>query len=144
MGRQRLGAAAGCCDASQRFRVTQQSIDPVAANPPGMNSVLVVHLWLGILVAACAALFVWFRLGRRITLYLLTLQILLGIVVMAMGGRAPLPHFVLALVGWAGYMGANYMSRQPDSKQNVLVLTVLSSAMILLAAYIGARAGALG
>jgi hypothetical protein len=41
-------------------------------------------------------------------------------------------------------MGANYMERQPDSKQNVLVLTVLSSAMILLAAYIGARVGTLG
>jgi hypothetical protein len=109
-----------------------------------MNSVLVVHFWLGILVAACAALFVWFRLGRRITLYLLSLQILLGIVLIVVGGRAPLPHYVLALVGWAGYMGANYMSRQPDSKQNVLVLTVLSSAMVLLAAYIGARAGTLG
>jgi hypothetical protein len=30
------------------------------------------------------------------------------------------------------------MSRQPDSRQNVLVLTILSSAMVLLAAYIGA------
>ncbi len=109
-----------------------------------MNSVLVVHFWLGILVAACAALFVWFRLGRRITLYLLTLQILLGIVLMAGGLRAPAPHYVLAVAGWAGYMGANYMSRQPDSRQNVLVLTVLSSAMVLLAAYIGARAGTLG
>jgi hypothetical protein len=83
-------------------------------------------------------------LGRRITLYLLSLQLLLGIVLMAQGLRAPTPHYVLALAGWAGYMGANYMGRQPDSKQNVLVLTVLSSAMILLAAYIGARAGSLG
>jgi hypothetical protein len=53
--------------------------------------------------------------------------------------RIPAPHFVLALVGWGGYMGANYMSRQPDSKQNVLVLTILSSAMVLLAAYLGAK-----
>jgi hypothetical protein len=109
-----------------------------------MNSVLVVHLTLGILVAACAALFVWFRLGRRITLYLLSLQILLGIALIVGGLRAPSPHYALAIVGWAGYMGANYMSRQPDSKKNVLVLTVLSSAMILLAAYIGSRAGNLG
>ena len=109
-----------------------------------MNSVLVVHFWLGILVAACAALFVWFTLGRRITLYLLTLQILLGIVLLATGHRAPPPHYALAVVGWAGYMGANFMARQPDSKTNVLVLTVLSSAMVLLAAYIGARAGSLG
>jgi hypothetical protein len=106
-----------------------------------MDSVLVVHFWLGILVAACAALFVWFRLGRRITLYLLTLQILIGIVLLVSGHRAPAPHYALAIVGWAGYMGANYLSRQPDSRQNVLVLTILSSAMILLAAYIGAAAG---
>jgi len=103
-----------------------------------MDSVLVVHFWLGILVAACAALLVWFRLGRRITIYLLTLQILLGIVLVIAGFRSPAPHFVLAVVGWAGYMGANYTSRQPDSRQNVLILTVLSSALVLLAAYIGA------
>jgi len=139
-----LGAATGRSDASQRLRVGQQSIDPVAANPPGMDSVLVVHFWLGILVAACAALLVWFRLGRRITLYAVTLQILLGGVLLVLGHRAPPPHYVLAIVGWGGYMGANAMSRQPDSRQNVLVLTILSSAMILLAAYIGAagmRAG---
>jgi hypothetical protein len=104
-----------------------------------MDSVLVVHLWLGILVAACAALFVWFRLGRRITLYLLSLQLLLGIVLLVEHHQAPPPHYALAIVGWTGYMGANYMSRQPDSGKNVLVLTILSSAMILLAAYIGAR-----
>jgi len=103
-----------------------------------MDNVLVVHLWLGILVAACAALLVWFRLGRRITLYALTLQIVLGIVLLVLGHRAPTPHYALAIVGWAGYMGANAMSRRPDSRRNVLVLTILSSAMILLAAYIGA------
>ena len=77
-------------------------------------------------------------------LYLLSLQILLGIALIVGGLRAPSPHYALAIVGWAGYMGANYMSRQPDSKKNVLVLTVLSSAMVLLAAYIGSRAGNLG
>lgn len=77
-------------------------------------------------------------------LYLLSLQILLGIALIVGGFRAPSPHYALAIVGWAGYMGANYMSRQPDSKKNVLVLTVLSSAMVLLAAYIGSRAGNLG
>src|ERR1700722_11489341 len=138
MSGQRLSAAPGRRNASQRLRVGQQSINPVAANPPGMDSVLVVHFWLGILVAACAALFVWFRLGRRITLYAVTLQIVLGGVLLVLGHRAPPPHYVLAIVGWAGYMGANAMSRQPDSRQNVLVLTILSSAMILLAAYIGA------
>jgi hypothetical protein len=104
-----------------------------------MDSVLVVHFWLGILVAACAALFVWFRLGRRVALYALSLQILVGIALIVGGLRAPSPHYALAIVGWAGLMGATYMSRQPESKQNVLVLTVLSSAMLLLTAYIGVR-----
>jgi hypothetical protein len=103
-----------------------------------MDSVLVVHLWLGILVAACAAPLVWFRLGRRITLYLLSLQIVLGLVLIVQHHQAPPPHYALALVGWAGYMGANAIGRQPDSGKNVLVLTILSSAMVLLAAYIGA------
>lgn len=105
-----------------------------------MNSVLVVHLWLGILVAACAALFVWWRLGRRITLYLLSLQIVLGAAVLIGGRHVPPPHYVLALVAWAGYMGANAMSRRPDSRTNVFVLTALSSLMLLLAAYLGAAA----
>jgi hypothetical protein len=105
-----------------------------------MNSVLVVHLILGILVAACAALFVWIRLGRRITLYVLSLQMLVGIALLIGGLRAPSPHYALAVAGWAGYMGANYMSRQPDSGKNVLVLTLLSSAMLILAAFAGAAA----
>lgn len=105
-----------------------------------MNSVLVVHLALGILVAACAALFVWFKLGRRITLYVLSLQILLGFALIVMGLRAPSPHYVLAIVGWVGFMGASYMARQPDGNKNVLVLTILSSLMIVLAALIGRAA----
>ncbi|HEV8019641.1 MAG TPA: hypothetical protein VGP41_00175 [Candidatus Lustribacter sp.] len=105
-----------------------------------MDSVLVVHLVLGILVVACAALFVWFKMGRRITLYVLSLQILLGIVLIVMGLRAPAPHYVLAIVGWVGYMGANFMTRQPDSKKNVLVLTILSTVMVVLAALIGRAA----
>ena len=105
-----------------------------------MNSVLVVHLWLGILVVACAALFVWFRLGRRITLYVVSVQILVGLALIVMGLRAPAPHYALAVVGWAGYMGANYMSRQPDGGKNTLVLTALSTLLIVLAALMGRAA----
>jgi hypothetical protein len=105
-----------------------------------MDSVLVVHFWLGILVAACAALLAWFRLGRRIALYLLSLQLVLGLVLIVAGLRAPAPHLVLGVCGWGGYMFAGYLDRQPDSRQNVLVVTILSSALILLAAFIGVRA----
>jgi hypothetical protein len=140
MGREGLRPASGRGDASQRFGVAQQSIDPVAANPSGMNSVLVVHLVVGILVAACAALLVWWKLGRRIVLYLLTLQIALGVWAIVSGHQAPPPHYALAVLAWIGYMAANSMSGQPDQGRNVMILTVLSSAMVLLAAFIGARA----
>jgi hypothetical protein len=103
-----------------------------------------MHVILGILVAACAALFVWFRLGRRITIYLLSLQILAGIVLIVLGRQAPAPHYVLGVAGWAGYMGASYMDRQPDSAKNVLVLTILASLLVLLAAFLGARAAGVG
>jgi hypothetical protein len=37
-------------------------------------------------------------------------------------------------------MAANGMSKDPEQKRNVMVLTVLSSAMVLVAAYIGSKA----
>jgi hypothetical protein len=144
MGGQRLGAATGRSNASQRFSVAQQSIDPVAANPPGMNSVLVVHLVLGIVVALCAVLFVWVRIGRRITLYALTLQILLGIGLIIGGLRAPSPHYALAVLAWAGYMYANALGKKEGQGKNVMVVTILSSVMVVLAAYIGSKAAGLG
>ena len=103
-----------------------------------------MHLILGILVAACAALLVWFKMGRRFTLYLLSLQILVGIALIVAGLRAPSLHYSVAIVGWAGYMGANYMTRKPNSGKIVLALTVISSALILFAAYLGSKAGGLG
>ncbi len=106
--------------------------------------ILVVHLWVGILVAACAALLVWWKLGRRIVLYLLTLQIALGIVAIVQGHMAPAPHMALAVLAWIGYMAANGMGRRPDQGRNVMILTVLSSLMVLMAAYIGSKAAGLG
>ena len=138
---QRGRTAAGGGNACQRFRVSEQSIDTVAANSPRMNYVLVVHLVVGILVAACAALLVWRRMGRRITLYVLTLQILLGIWLIVAGLRAPAEHYSLALVAWIGYMAANGIARRPGRERIVLAITVVSSICVLIAAYLGARAG---
>jgi hypothetical protein len=141
MRRQRLRAAAGGGDASQSFGIAEQSIDPIAANPSRMNSVLVVHLWVGILVAACAALLVWRQIGRRITLYVLTLQIVLGIVLIVEGLRAPTTHYALAVVAWIGYMAANGMARKPEGRRNALIVTIVSSVLVLVALYIGSKAG---
>ena len=106
-----------------------------------MNYVLVVHLAIGILVAACAALLVWQRTGRRITLYVLTLQIILGIWLIVSGLRAPSHHYALAIVAWIGYMVANGLARKEGRGNIVLAITIVSSVCVFAAAYIGAKAG---
>ena len=85
-------------------------------------SLLTVHLWAAFLVAALAVLAVWQRLGRRITLYVVTLQILIGIGLMVQGLKVPWYHPALAVVGWAGYMAANAMSRREGGRRNALIV----------------------
>jgi hypothetical protein len=109
-----------------------------------MNYVLVVHLAVGILVAACAALLVWQRTGRRITLYVLTLQIILGIWLIVTGLKAPHSHYALAVIAWIGYMAANGIARKEGRGKIVLAITILSSLCVLGAAYLGAKAGGYG
>jgi hypothetical protein len=106
-----------------------------------MNYVLVVHLAIGILVAACAALLVWQRTGRRITLYVLTVQILLGIWLIVEGLRASRGHYGLAIIAWIGYMAANGIARKEGRGNLVLAITVVSTLCVLGAAYLGAEAG---
>jgi hypothetical protein len=106
-----------------------------------MNYVLVVHLAIGILVAACAALLVWRQMGRRITLYVLTLQILVGIWLIVTGLHAGREHYGLAVVAWIGYMAANGIARRPGRGGVVMAITIVSSLCVLGALYLGAKAG---
>jgi len=105
-----------------------------------MNTVLIVHLVVGILVALVAALWVWQQLGRRVMLYLLTLQIAIGIYLIVVGLKAPSAHYTLALVAWIGYMAANGMFRKPERRQLALGITGLSTVLVLVAFYLGYRA----
>jgi hypothetical protein len=105
-----------------------------------MNYVLVVHLAVGILVAACAALLVWRQMGRRITLYVLTLQIALGIWLVVEGLRAGPEHYGLAIIAWIGYMVANGIARRGRDRA-ALIITIVSTICVLGAAYLGAKAG---
>jgi hypothetical protein len=101
---------------------------------------------VGFLVAALAILFVWQRPGRRITIYVVTLQIVIGVVLMVQGLRVPSIHPALAVLGWAGYMAANALGRRPEKGRLALIATAVSSLLILIAFGIGqqaARAGAL-
>ncbi len=108
-----------------------------AGSEIGGVSLLTVHLYVGIAVVALALLAVWWRTGRRITLYVVTLQILLGIVLMVQGLRVPPFHYGLAVAGWAGYMVANGMGRRGVDRRAVLLVSALSTVLLLVAFAIG-------
>ncbi len=72
---------------------------------------LKLHLWIGFAVAALAVLAVWQRAGRRITLYAVTLQIWRASC-SSFRPRGPWYRYALAVLGWAGYMAANVLSRR--------------------------------
>jgi hypothetical protein len=101
---------------------------------------LIVHLWVAFVVAALAVLAVWWRAGRRVTLYAVTLQILIGIVLMVEGLKVPSYHPALAVIGWAGYMAANAMARRQGGRRNALIVAGISSLLILITYYAGMEA----
>ena len=89
-------------------------------------NILTVHLWVAFVVAVLAVLAVWQRTSRRIALYVVTVQILIGIVLMVQGLKVPWYHAALAVLGWAGYMVANAMSRRGQTR-NALIVAGASS-----------------
>jgi hypothetical protein len=101
---------------------------------------LTIHLWVGFAVVALAVLAVWQRTGRRITLYAVTLQILVGIVLMIQGLRGPWYHYALAVLGWIGYMAANALGRRPGGARRALVLAAIASLLVLIAFGVGQQA----
>ena len=104
-----------------------------------MNT-LSIHLYVAFAVAVLAVLAVWRRPERRITLYVVTLQILIGIVLMVQGLRVPWYHPALAVAGWAGYMAANALARRQPGSRNALFIAGASSLLILIAYYVGMEA----
>jgi hypothetical protein len=110
-------------------------------------NLLTLHLWVGFVVVVLAVLAVWQRPGRRITLYVVTLQFLLGIVLLVEGLKVPWYHYGLAVLAWAGYMAANAMGRGNAGRRTILLVTAISSLLLLIAFAIGqaaVRAGMTG
>jgi len=103
-------------------------------------NMLTIHLWIGFAVVALAVLAVWQRTGRRVTLYAVTLQILVGIVLVVQGLRGPWYHYALAVLAWAGYMAANALGRRPGGGRTALVVTAIASLLVLIAFGIGQQA----
>jgi hypothetical protein len=101
------------------------------------NAALLVHYGLAFLVAAGAVLVIWWPLGRRILLYLLTVHILVGGWVLSTHLRAPTLHYIFALLGWFGYMAANGIGRRAGRENVALAITIGSSVFVLIAFAIG-------
>ncbi|MFN2459402.1 MAG: hypothetical protein ABR591_01720 [Candidatus Velthaea sp.] len=102
-----------------------------------MPVALSVHYVFAMLVAAGAVAIVWWRWGRRIMLYALSLHILIGVWVIVSGMRAPSLHLAFAGLGWAGYMAANAIGRRPNRENAALAVTIGASACVLVAFAIG-------
>jgi len=94
---------------------------------------LSLHLVVGILVIVVTALSIASRPGRRIALYLITLQVILGIILIVQGLRAPNLHYGLALVGWAGLMVANRVQRKGERRLATAI--AVASGMCLIVAF---------
>lgn len=110
-------------------------------------NLLTLHLWIGTVVVALAVLAVWQRPGRRITLYVVTLQLALGVVLMVEGLKVPWYHYGLAILAWVGYMVANAMARRGSERRTILLVTGVSSLLLLIAFAVGqgaVRAGYAG
>ena len=80
-------------------------------------------------------------MGRRITLYVLTAQIFIGIWLLVQHLKAPSAHYSLAFLAWIGYMAANAMGRKPGQERNILILTGVSTLMVLVTFALGLHAG---
>jgi hypothetical protein len=96
-----------------------------------------VHYAIAFLVAAGSVLLVWQQWGRRIMLYLLTVQILVGGWVIYSGLKVWPIHYTLALIAWFGYMAANAVGRRAGKENLALGITLASSVFVLIAFGIG-------
>lgn len=99
---------------------------------------------MGIIVLLALLSLSWRRVGRRVTLYLFTLQILLGLLAIAQGWHPPLAHWLCAVLGWVLLMAANGIERRhPDSTLPVWLAVV--AILLTGAAYgIGEHAARVG
>jgi hypothetical protein len=100
-----------------------------------MPLILTIHMIVGLLVVLAAVALIWRYQTRRITLYLVTLQILLGIGVIASGYRPPPLHWLLAVIAWALYMGANALTKRAPAGSKLPIGLAIVASLLVLATY---------
>jgi hypothetical protein len=101
---------------------------------------LQIHYWFGIIILLGAIAAIISRPARRVVLYALLAQIVIGLLAWRNGGIAPPPlHWLLAVVVGGLYAFANVLERR--GRPASTVTGVLVVALFLLAAvfYIGQR-----
>ena len=105
-----------------------------------MSLIVTLHWVLGLAIVACAAILSWRYTGRRIALYLLTAQILLGAWLISTGLRPPMAHWLLAVAAWVLYMGANAATKRAPQSRLSLILSVVALLAIVATFGIGSAA----
>lgn len=101
------------------------------ANARRVN-LLQIHLYVAMLVALLSIVAVWRKPERRITLYVVTLQILLGIWLLVGGLRVTWLHPALAIAGWSLYMAANAVAKR-DARRAAFIAA--GGSLLVLVAY---------
>ena len=96
-----------------------------------VSTILTVHLWLGALVALLAVFAVWRLPGRRITIWVVTVQILIGIVLMVQGLRINPLHPALAVIAWGGYMASNAVARRQGMRPALIVAGIATLLLLI-------------
>jgi hypothetical protein len=107
----------------------------------GHGPLLTAHALLGtaVLLAGIAAVFL--RPARRVTLYLLGAQILLGAAVSGMLKIAPPPvHAIAAVLVGGVYAAANAMERRGRPPALVRGILILGAVLIAFTYYVGEHA----
>ena len=102
-----------------------------------MNGMLVLHLTLGILIVLVTLVAIGSRGIRRVLLYILTLQIIVGGALMGKLPITPL-HWGLAILAWFALMLANSIERRtPQRRPIARRWAIVAAASVIIVFMIG-------
>lgn len=102
---------------------------------------LQIHYWFAIIILLGALAAIISRPARRVVLYALLVEIVVGLLTWRNGGFAPPPlHWLLAIIAGGLYALANVLERQGRPAATVTSVLVLALLLLAVVFYIGDRA----